>query len=359
VLFGLTQVDGFASVEIERASRYHRPLYVALVIDTAVGLAALAALTAVDLPLAWWLEVLVAPALVVAVLFVVRLPLAWWRFGHERAWGFSTQTTRAWWADRARSLAVGAVMTVVPVGGLLALAHLDPDGWVWPAAAIAAAIALFVSFVAPVALEPVFNRFSPVTGETADRLRALAERAEVPVRDVLVADASRRTTKVNAYVSGIGRTRRVVVWDTLLSAPRDELEVVVAHELGHRRMRHVSRGTALAMLGAALFVVVLRLVRPHPQPHDAALVLLLGALIELVTLPFGSALARRWERAADRFSLRLTDDGGAFARVHRRLALANLSDLNPPKWLYYALFTHPTPPERLADAAMALDRRQE
>jgi len=181
----------------------------------------------------------------------------------------------------------------------------------------------------------------------------------VPVRDVLVADASRRTRKVNAYVSGIGRTRRVVVWDTLLSAPRDELEVVVAHELGHRRMRHVSQGTALAMLGAALFVVVLRLVRPHPEPHDAALVLLVGSLLELATLPFGSALSRRWERAADRFSLRLTADGSAFARVHRRLALANLSDLKPPKWLYYALFTHPTPPERLADAAMALDRRHE
>jgi STE24 endopeptidase len=352
-------MDGFESDEIARARRYHRPLYAALFAGLALDLTALAALTFVDLPLPWWAEVVAGPALVLWCTWAVGLPLAWWRLGHERAWGFSTQSAHAWWGDRARSLGVGVVVGVVTVGGLLALAHLFPNGWPWVAAVAGAALALVFSFVAPVVLEPVFNRFRPLEGDLADRLRRTAERAGVPVRDVLVADASRRTTKQNAYVSGIGRTRRVVLWDTLLDVPPEEVELVVAHELGHRRMHHVRQSTILAMAGAVVFVAVLRLVRPHPEPHDAALVLLLGTILEFAAMPLGAALSRRWERAADRFSLAIVGDGAVFEALHRRLALANLADLRPPKWLYYALFTHPTPPQRLAAAKATLDRHQE
>jgi STE24 endopeptidase len=353
----LSGMDGFASDDVERARRYHRPLYAALFSGLALDLATLVALTFVDLPLAWWAEVVVGPALVLWCTWAVALPLAGWRLAHERAWGFSTQSTRAWWGDRARSLGVSVVVGVLTVGGLLALAHLFPQGWPWIAAAAGAALALVVSFLAPVVLEPVFNRFRPLEGEVADRLRRTAERAGVPVRDVLVADASRRTTKQNAYVSGIGRTRRVVLWDTLLDTPPDEVELVVAHELGHRRLHHVRRSTILAMAAAVAFVGILRVVRPHPEPHDAALVLLLGTVLELAVSPLGAALSRRWERAADRFSLAVVGDAAVFEALHRRLALANLADLQPPKWLYYAVFTHPTPPQRLADAKETLDRR--
>jgi STE24 endopeptidase len=342
--------------EVERARRYNRPLYVALGIDVAISLAVPTALLFVDLPLKWWEEVAAAPALVVACLWLARLPLAAWRLGYERRWRFSTQSTRGWWADRARSLAIGLVLTIVPVGGLLALAHLFPHGWPWLAAGAGAALALLVSFVAPVLLEPVFNRFRPLEGDLAERLVAAADRAGVPVRSVLVADASRRTRKENAYVSGLGRTRRVVVWDTLLEAPPDEIELVVAHELGHRRLRHVARATVLAMAGAVVFVLMLWLVRPHPSAGDAALVVLFATVLELVVLPAGAALSRRWERAADRFSLAVVPSLGVFDRLHRRLATANLADLDPPKWLYYAVFTHPTPPQRLRDAHLTLDR---
>jgi len=343
-------VRAFTPEEVARATRYHRPLYAAAVGAAALELLVLLALTQVDLPLPWPAEVVVSPALAAAALWAAGLPLAWWRYRHERAWGFSTQRPPGWAGDRLRALAVGAVLTVVPVGGLLFLAHVWPHGWPWAAAAGGAALALFVSFVAPVVLEPVFNRFRPLEGELAPALRALAERAGVPVRDVLVADASRRTRKLNAYVSGIGRTRRVVVWDTLLDAPHDEVEVVVAHELGHRRMRHVLEGTVLAMAGAVVFVAVLRLAVPRPDPSDAALVLLTATVLELAALPLASAVSRRWERAADRFSLALTHDAAAFRRVHRRLAVANLADLAPPRLVYLWLHSHPTAPERLDTA---------
>ena len=348
--------DDFEPGEIERARRYHRPLYALLAVDFVVGLLVLALLTRLHLPLPWWAEVVAAPAVVAASLWAAGLVVGWLRYRHELRWGFSTQTPRGWVGDRLRGLAVSGVLTVLAVGGLLALAHLFPHGWAWAAAVAGAALALVLSFLAPVVLEPVFNRFRPLDGPVAGALVALSRRAEVPVREVLVADASRRTRKVNAYVSGIGRTRRVVLWDTLLDSPQDELEVVVAHELGHRRLRHVPQGTALTLAGAVAFVALLRALVPEPEPDDAALVLLVAALFETVAMPFANALSRRWERQADRFSIEVAGDAGAFVRVHRRLALANLSDLDPPRLVRLWLGSHPTAPERIASAGRRPER---
>ena len=127
-------------------------------------------------------------------------------------------------------------------------------------------------------------------------------------------NASRRTRKVNAYVSGIGSTRRVVLYDTLLDrVAQPELEIVVAHELGHRHEQHVAKGTVLAMLGAVAGTLVVWAVLPNPQdPAIAPKLLLVTGVLELLVLPFEAALSRRWERVADRFSLELTSDRDAF-----------------------------------------------
>jgi STE24 endopeptidase len=226
-----------------------------------------------------------------------------------------------------------------------------------PAATAFAFAALLLSFVAPVVLEPLFNRYSPLQDAAlAAELLRLAERAGVPVRDVLVQDTSRRTRKANAYVSGLGRTRRVVVSDTLLEqASPAEVRFVVAHELGHRRDRHVLFGTLFAMAGAIIATVVVwaLLGTRVADPHQVPLVLLIGLGIGLTSVPVLAAVSRRWERAADRYSLELTGDRGANEAVFRRLARMNLLDLDPPRLLYLLLFTHPTVPERLA----AADRR--
>src|SRR6059058_5544637 len=258
----------FSVEQVERARRYHRPLYLALLLDVTLGLAVLsvAAFTgagdrlygAVD-SLPWWGRALAFPALVVGVSTLVRLPLAFWRgLVRERRFGFSTQTARGWLVDRLKGFGVGVVLTSVAILALVGLARAFPSWWPVAAAPAAAAAVLLFGFVAPVVLEPLFNRFRPLTDdELASRLRALARRAGVPVRDVLVADASRRTRKLNAYVSGLGRTRRVVVADTLLEeASPAEVRLVVAHELGHRRKQHVLRGTVLAMSGAVVATLV-------------------------------------------------------------------------------------------------------
>jgi STE24 endopeptidase len=258
------------------------------------------------------------------------------------------------------------VLTGIGFVGLVGSARAWPSWWPAVAAPGAALLALVLSLLAPLLFERVFNRFWPLPDEElAAELRELSERALVPVRTMLVADASRRTTKHNAYVSGLGPTRRLVLYDTLLNdVPRGELRGVVAHELGHRRFRHVALGTLMAMAGAAAAVLVLWIVLSWEglvsaagatgpgDPRVVPLVLLVLWLLEVGSLPWETWVSRRWERAADRFALELTRDGAALEQMHRRLALANLADLDPPPLLYALLFTHPTPPERIAAVRM-------
>lgn len=354
--------EDFSPDERVRAREYHGPLYLALLLDVALGAGLLAALAWSSLghwlfsPLDSLAPVAAAAAyaaLVTTFSNVVRLPLAFWRgWWRERRWGFSTQSAGGWLADRAKGLAVSVVLGAGAWAAAVALARALPGWWAVPAAAALALAVLLLSFVAPVVLEPIFNRFGPLEDETlAAELRVLSQRAGVPVREVLVADASRRTTKVNAYVSGMGSTRRVVLFDTLLEvADPAEVQVVVAHELGHRRYGHVAKLTVLAMAGAAVAVAVLWAVLgtriAEPQTLPDALLLLLA--LELLALPAGAWLSRRFERDADRCSLDLTGAPSAFARAHLELARRNLSDLEPPRLAYLFLFSHPTPPERLA-----------
>jgi STE24 endopeptidase len=354
--------DGFSPEERARARAYHRPLYLALLGDVALAAGLLAVLAWSPLgdrlfsPLTSLSPVAAAAAyaaLVTAFSSVVRAPLAFWRgWWRERKWGFSTQGAGGWLGDRGKVLGVSVVLGAGAWTAAVALARAMPGWWALPAGAALAVAVLLLSFVAPLVLEPLFNRFRPLEDEAlAASLRLLSQRAGVPVRDVLVADASRRTTKLNAYVSGIGRTRRVVVFDTLLQAAgAEEVEVVVAHELGHRRDGHVEKLTLLAIAGAAVAVALLwavlgtRVADPRTLPN--ALLLLLG--LELVALAPGAWLSRRFERAADRCSLELTEQPAAFARAHLELARGNLSDLEPPRLVYLLLFSHPTAPERLA-----------
>jgi STE24 endopeptidase len=365
-------LEVFGEEQVKRSRRYHRPIYVARVVGIALGVLVLGLLSfsvlgdwlytpVEDAP--WWLAALVFSSLVVLVTSLVQTPLAFWRgYVHEHRWGFSSQTVGAWAADRLKGLGIGVVLTALPLFALIATVHVFPSWWPAVAAVGAALFVLLVGFVAPILLEPVFNRFDPLADqELATELRDLADRAGVPVRDVLVADASRRTTKHNAYVSGLGRTRRVVLWDTLLARGQPgEIRLVVAHELGHRRYRHVALWTGLSMALVAAFVVILwatlqwdallsAIGATGPgDPRIIPFVLFLGTVLELAVQPFANAVSRRWERDCDRFSLDLTGDPEAYEQTHHLLAVENLGDLSPPKAIYLFFASHPTAPERLA-----------
>jgi STE24 endopeptidase len=345
----------FSQEEVERASSYHRPRYTLLFVRAALTVGVVLALRfgiGRDLDGAGWAGAAALWAvLVVVALDFVSLPLDLWHgYFREREWGFSTQSLGGWLGDHLKGLAISVVLTVGAWTAVVALGRAWPSWWVVPAAAGAALVVLFLLFVAPVVLEPIFNSFRPLedTG-LAQRLTALATRVGAPVRTVLVADASRRTNKVNAYVSGLGASRRVVVWDTLLeAADPDGVALVVAHELGHRKLRHVAKLTVAAMAAAVGVVIVLRLVLTTPRGRDLPVALLVVLASEVALLPPLSALSRRFERQADLFALRATGELTTFERVMTTLARRNLGDLAPPRWAYLLMFSHPTAPERLA-----------
>lgn len=310
----------------------------------------------------WVVHVLVGVIPLTLAARLASLPLSAMAEVELRRFGLSTQTWASWTVDVAKGWALGAVVTSLALLALVGMARRWPRGWWRPAAAAAALVVVAGSFVYPLVAEPLFNRFaamspSPLRAE----LLQLAERDAVPVQEILVADASRRTTAANAYLSGLGVTRRVVVYDTLVDqATPHEVALVVAHELGHAAERDVLVGTVLgALAGAGGVCLLAALLRWRPllrragvtgpaDPRSVALVLALSVLGAQLAAPAANLVSRRIEVRADLHALELTRDPATFASMQRRLALTNLSDLDPPAWRVVRFSSHPSAPRRIA-----------
>nr|MDT0662161.1 M48 family metallopeptidase [Micromonospora sp. DSM 115978] len=312
----------------------------------------------------WIAQAVLGGLAVVLVADLVTLPLAAWRHTVLTRYGLATQGWGGWTVDLLKSYAVSAVIGAVALAGFYTVIRLAPRWWWAIGAAGAAALVVLLSFVLPVLVEPVFNRFTPMEpGPLRTELMTLAERDGVPVRDVLVADASRRTRAVNAYVSGFGPTRRIVVYDNLLrAAPPTEVAAVVAHELGHAKDRDVLTGTLTGALGAGAAVVLLYLlgswggllrragVESIAEPRAFPLLLALVTVVGLVAAPAQALISRRVEARADAHALALTRDPAGFEAVQVRLATINLADPDPPRWEYGYAASHPSTVERIAAA---------
>ncbi len=318
----------------------------------------------------WAAQAVLGGLTVLLVADLMTLPFAAWRHTVLTRYGLTTNSWGGWTVDLLRSYAVSAVIGAVALGGFYTVIRLAPRWWWALGAAGAAGLVMLLSFVFPVLVEPVFNRFTPLEpSPLRTELMDLAARDGVPVRDVLVADASRRTRAVNAYVSGMGPTRRIVVYDTLLrEATPEEVTAVVAHELGHAKDRDVVIGTLTGALGAAVLVVALYLLGFVPpllrlagvdsidQPRAFPLLLALVTVAGLVATPAQALISRRIEARADQHALALTKDPGAFVAMQRRLAGVNLADPDPPRLGYLYSASHPSTVERIA-AARAYARK--
>ncbi len=305
----------------------------------------------------------VAGAAISLVIVAATLPLD--AVAHTRAVevGLSTQSFGPWLADVGKSAAVGAVFAAVGASGALALVRRFPRrAWVPGSVAVVALSAVFV-FLSPLVLEPLFNRFTPLPrGELRAEVIDLADRAGVEVGEVYRVDASRRTTGANAYVGGLGSTKRVVLYDTLLERfPPDQVRSVVAHELAHVEGRDLLRGLLwLAIVApAATFLVQAlaeRIVRGRGEdaltrlpgtPAALPALALSLALVSFGVAVAGNVLSRQVEARADAFALRLTDDPRAFIGLERGLAVSNVGEPDPPAAWHALLGTHPTTVERI------------
>jgi STE24 endopeptidase len=277
----------------------------------------------------------------------------WWR----RRYGLSDQGYDGWLRDAGVSLGIRAVLVSIAVAGAVALAARFGRRW-WLAGG-PALVAVGVVFVLaePLVIQPLFNRFEPLPDRRlAADVERLAERMGVRVETVEVADASRRTTTANAYVAGIGPTRRVVFYDTILDGrfSPDELVAVAAHELAHVERRHLWKGLAWFALFSLPGVFVVAAVTERRgglrNPGTVPLALLVVVTLSLATLPLQNAISRRYEAEADWLALTATGDPESAVALERRFVLTSLSDPDPPGWAKLWLSTHPTPLERIAMA---------
>ncbi|BBH66849.1 Ste24 endopeptidase [Actinoplanes sp. OR16] len=369
------QLDALGRLDAAKVARgraFHAELRPARYASMAIGLIAALVLgltpagaRLVELAGDHWLSrAVLGGLLVVFVTELVTLPIAIWRHTVVARYGISTQSWGGWAIDLLKSYAVGAVLGAIVLAGFFTVTHFAPDWWWAFGAAGVAGLVVLLSFVLPVLVEPIFNRFTPMPeGSLRADLLALAERDGVPVRDVLVADASRRTKAVNAYVSGLGPTRRIVVYDTMLTeATPGEVVSVAAHELGHAKDNDVATGTIMGALGTAAAVIALYLlgswtalldragVDSIAEPRAIGLLLAISTLAGLIAGPAQAFVSRRVEARADTHALDLTGDPETFESMQRRLGTVNLADPDPPQWEHAVFASHPSTVQRMAAA---------
>ena len=295
-------------------------------------------------------------------LVAVGLPISAWQRSRALDVGLATQSWPDWVVDVLKSTAIDAVFAAA--GGLLALVLIRRfrRNWWIPASAVIVAFGVITIWLWPVVIDPLFNDFEKLPdGPVRRDVVELADRAGVDVGEVYRVDASRRTTAANAYVGGLGHSKRVVLYDNLLDDfPRAEVRLVVAHELGHQKHNDLLRGLAwLALVAPAGTFLAQRLAEAFgrryglgdPSVKPGPIVLPAVALaVTLASLVLGSAsniLSRQVEARADAFALRLAGDPAAFEDFEKRIAVRNVSDPDPPAITQFLFGTHPSTIDRI------------
>jgi Zn-dependent protease with chaperone function len=358
---------GMWGVDTPEARRYHRILRRISFADAALGLAVMGVILAAD----WTSDfrnfaVRLAGDRYAAALFIyttilllltrfIGLGLDYYGFLVEHRYHLSRQRLRGWAWDEIKGFALTFVFSQVLVEMLYGLIRLQPQWWWVMAWLLFTALAVVLAHIAPVLLFPIFFRFRTLKDEELTaRLRRMCERAGTRVRGVYEWNLSEKTKKANAALMGLGNTRRIVISDTLLGAcNHDEIEAVLAHELGHHVRRHMWKGMAVQALVTFFGFWCLKLaVRwaamdwdRHYQQIDFAnlpLILLVGTAISLLLMPVMNAYSRWNERQADAYAWKTLGSVQAFCSAMEKLAEQNLAERDPSRWIEFLFYSHPS-----------------
>jgi STE24 endopeptidase len=362
----------------ERAKAYNRAkqqLMLAGMILSAVG-GAVMVVSRIPLQLSRHAERLTPNRVLQRSLFTVvitiadvlaSLPLSFYSgYILEHRYQLSNQTKRGWLVEQSKGLLLAIPFATLIANVMLEIIERWPKRWWMITTALALPFTVLLSQLAPVLIAPLFNRYEPLKNkQLAERLKTLAANSGINVANVMQMDMSKQTKKANAFFAGMGRTRRIVLADTLLEQfTDDEIEVIVAHEIAHQAHRDLWRFVALgtvftAALSFAVDRIAGRVISRFgsrigiARMSDVTVLPLLSWLLSLIGLvfaPLQNGYSRVIERRADQYALELTDDVPAFASAMRRLGDLNLSDPNPSTFVKYALYSHPPIAERIAHA---------
>ena len=367
--------DWFSADELDRARRYQKPVTrvrVARMAITAVVMLVIVfadvaprLLDALDVT-NWVVQLIVVVVLLEAVSIVISVPFdAWLELRHDREWDLSTQTGAGFLSDLVKGTILGLVVNVVLLVPLLAVIRSTPTWWLW-GWLVMVVFTVGLGFIFPIFIAPIFNTFTKLEDEDmTGRVDRIADLAGVQISGTYVADESKRSRRDNAYVAGLGATRRVVLFDTLLEHPPEVVEQVVAHEIGHWRLKHLRKQLpVIALLLLALFAGLKAfsgwdwIFEQAGVPTDGDVPAVgLPAALPLVVLAtqvaFGvlglltAWVSRAFERQADVEALDLLQQPQTMLDMQRGLHTKNLADLEP-SLIKRLQASHPPAAERMA-----------
>jgi STE24 endopeptidase len=298
-------------------------------------------------------------ALFYIILNIMVLPLSFYRgYTIEHQFGLSNQTVGMWFSDFAKSRGIDMVISVAAFTGIYALLVYIPKYWWLIAASVLAVFVVVGVYLYPVLIDPLFFKFKRLEDRVMrEEILEVTDKAGIEVRDILVADASRRTVKANAYFTGFGNTRRIVLYDNLLNNfTRQEAINVVAHEAAHWRYAHIVKSISITIAGGfiGLFILNVLLTRSGMKGDfkSVFLIILLISLVTFLTLPVQNVVSRYFERQADGLTLEVTGAYDKQIELMTGLAKANLSNVDPHPVIKAVLYSHPPIMERIASAEM-------
>jgi len=303
--------------------------------------------------------------LFIGVNYLLTLPFhVYSGFIVEDRYGFVNQTFLDWWKDDLIGVAVGALLALIPMWGFYALVRHSRRWWLWFSAG-AAPFLVAVIVIAPIWIAPLFNDFEPLRDKALEsEMLALARGAGIEGSDVFQVNGSKQSSKVNAYVTGLFDTKRIVLYDTLIdNFDLDEIRFVMGHEMGHYVMHHVwgHLAVSLAFIVAAMWLlnrsihsVIRRFSRRFgferlDDPASLPLVLMFVSVLGFLYNPISNGASRYWEHAADRYGMDVSGvSGGTAARAFEKLSALNLSDPDPHPLIEFWFYDHPSIKSRIA-----------